>query len=125
MHNQPRRVCAQDDPDNSPSELVFDEFEEWLARVFLAAVWAQTQKMAQAASLLDQDGDGDLDDDDVDNLFMECDVDCSGSVTVDELRVALEKRLNAAAADAIATQLAALADADGGGDISRAEFCRV
>ena len=53
---------------------------------------------------------------------MECDVDCSGSVTVDELRVALEKRLNAAAADAIATQLAALADADGGGDISREEL---
>ena len=34
--------------------LVFDEFEEWLARVFNAAVWSQTSQLDQTASLLDQ-----------------------------------------------------------------------
>ena len=42
--------------DDSSSELVFDEFEEVVARLFHAAVWRQTQMLHQTASLLDQDG---------------------------------------------------------------------
>ena len=64
---------------------MFDEFEEWLARVFNLAVWSQQEQLGQAASLLDQDGDGDLDDDDIDELFDECDVDRSGTIELDEL----------------------------------------
>ena len=41
---------------DSSSELVYDEFEEVLVRVFHAAVWSRAQQAAETASLLDQDG---------------------------------------------------------------------
>ena len=74
------------------------------------------------ASLLDQDGDGDLDDDDIDGLYNECDVDGSGSITLDELHGALKKRLNAGAAFLVAQKLVKMADQDGEGTISRGEL---
>tara|TARA_B100000795_G_scaffold264315_1_gene244673 strand:- start:606 stop:1127 length:522 start_codon:yes stop_codon:yes gene_type:complete len=65
----------QEEEGNTASELVFEEFEEWLARIFSASVWSAVSEsgaLQQASSLLDQDGDGDLDDDDIDELFDEC-----------------------------------------------------
>ena len=37
----------QEDADNTPSELVFDEFEEFVARLFLSAVWQRTKHQEQ------------------------------------------------------------------------------
>lgn len=107
---------------SSASELDFDEFEEVIARCFNACVWARTQSVAATASLLDQDGDGDLDADDADDLFDECDVDGSGSITPDELHAALAKRLNDAAAKLVGDQLFSYADKDGSGSVSREEL---
>jgi len=115
-------VYEQDDAENTPSELVFDEFEEVVARVFAAAVWRQTAQLQQTTSLLDQDGDGDLDDDDIDDLFNECDADGSGSISLGELTDALGRRLNPAAAEAVAKQLVEIADDDGSGSMSRDEL---
>ena len=67
-------------------------------------------------------GDGDFDVDDVDALFDACDSDGSGSVTFEEIRVELNKRLNEAAAEAVALQLVGIADEDGSGAISRPEL---
>ena len=104
------------------SELDFDEFEEWLARVFHVAIWGRSQQVAQTASLLDQDGDGDLDADDADDLFLECDADGSGSITPDELLDVLKRRLNESAAVLVSNQLVTLADTDGSGEITREEL---
>jgi hypothetical protein len=107
---------------DTSSELVFDEFEEVIARVFFESVWLRMLQAEYTASLLDQDGDGDLDDDDIDDLFNECDADQSGTISLDELQEALGKRLNAAAAHMFAEQLVALADEDGSGTMSRDEL---
>lgn len=112
----------QEDSDDTSSELVFDEFEEMVARVFFEAVWVRLMTGSSTADLLDQDGDGDLDDDDVDDLFNECDADNSGSVTLEELTVVLERRLNGAAAKLFADKLMRLADEDGGGTMDRVEL---
>ena len=112
----------QDDASDTASELVFEEFEEMVARVFFEAVWSRLQQASSTADLLDQDGDGDMDDDDIDDLFNECDEDGSGSVTLEELTVALEKRLNAAAAKLFAANLMRIADQDGGGTMDRDEL---
>lgn len=107
---------------SSSSEVDFGEFEEWLARIFGAAVWARMQSVADTAALLDQDGDGDLDADDADDLFDECDTDGSGSIDASELLAALGKRLNEGAAKLVCDHLMALADVDGSGTISREEL---
>ena len=112
----------QDQSEDSSTELVFDEFEEFIARIFFEAVWSRLQAASSTADLLDQDGDGDLDDDDIDDLFNECDVDNSGTVTVDELTGALEKRLNATAAKLFAEQLLKIADEDKSGSMDREEL---
>ena len=112
----------QEQADNSSSELVFDEFEEVLARIFNTAVWSHVTHVPETMNLLDQDGDGDLDEDDVDDLFDECDTDNSGSITTEEFRVVLAKRLNEEAARLVADQLVAFADADKSGAISRDEL---
>ena len=112
----------QEDAGNSSAELVFDEFEEVLSRIFDLAVWARMQQAEAATRILDQDGDGDLDVDDVDDLFDLCDTDGSESITPEELAVVLEKRLNGGAARLVAEQLVALADADGSGAMSRDEL---
>ena len=107
------------------STQVFDEFEEWLARVFHASAWSaltESASLQQHVSLLDQDGDGDLDDDDVDELFDECDTNLSGSVTVDELALALGKRLSKKNSKAVALKMRAIADADRDGHMSREEL---
>ena len=115
-------VYEQEQAENSASELVFDEFEEVVARVFVAAVWRHQSKLQDSAALLDQDGDGDLDDDDIDDLFNECDADGSGSISLAELTDALKKRLNEAAAEAVAKQLHDIADEDGSGSMEREEL---
>jgi len=122
MVNLDDDVYEQDDASNTPSELIFEEFEEVVVRLFLAAVWRQACALQNTASLLDQDGDGDLDDDDLDELFDECDADGSGSISLEELAGALGRRLNAAAADAVAKQLVSIADEDGSGSMSREEL---
>ena len=60
--------------------------------------------------------------DDIDDLYDECDEDGSGSITVDELAVALRKRLNAGAAYLVAKKLVKIADEDGEGSLSREEL---
>ena len=72
----------QEQAENTSSELVFDEFEEFVARIFNKAVWskAEGKEVIVMANLLDQDGDGDLDEDDVDDLFDECDVDKGSNI---------------------------------------------
>ena len=112
----------QEESNDTSSELVFEEYEEIVARVFFEAVWQRLMAGSSTADLLDQDGDGDLDDDDVDDLFNECDADNSGSVTLEELTVVLERRLNVAAARLFAGKLMAIADQDGGGTMDRAEL---
>lgn len=107
---------------SSSSEVDFGEFEEWLGRVFSAAVWARTQSVVDTASLLDQDGDGDLDADDANDLFDECDSDQSGAITHEEFLTALSRRLNEGAAKLVCEQLMALADRDGSGTLSREEL---
>ena len=107
------------------STQVFDEFEEWLARVFHASAWSaltESASLQQHVSLLDQDGDGDLDDDDVDELFEECDTNFSGFVTVDELEVALGKRLSKANSESVALKMLNIADANRDGQLSREEL---
>jgi len=115
-------LYVQAEADNTSSEIVFDEFEEFVGRLFLAAVWVRTQRQSETASLLDQDGDGDLDDDDIDELFDECDADGSGSISLEELTAALRLRLNEAAATSFAEQLLSIADDDGSGTMSREEL---
>ena len=108
--------------ENTSSELVFDEFEEVVVRLFNGSAWLQSQALGDSAALLDQDGDGDLDEDDIDDLFDECDVDGSGSISLEELSGALGKRLNAAAAQMVASKLVAIADEDQSGSMSRDEL---
>ena len=71
----------QQEEGNTASELVYEEFEEWLVRIFAASVWeALVESGARRPSLLvavDGDGDGELDDDDIDELFDECDANPS------------------------------------------------
>ena len=55
-------LFEQDEAENTSSELVFDEFEEVVARIFNVAVFLPMKQTGQTANLLDQDGDGDLDD---------------------------------------------------------------
>lgn len=112
----------QEDANDTSSELVYEEFEEIIARVFFEAVWMRLMAGSSTADLLDQDGDGDMDDDDVDDLFNECDEDNSGTVTLEELTVALERRLNAAAAKLFADKLMKIADDDGSGTMDRDEL---
>lgn len=78
--------------------------------------------MGQTASLLDQDGNGDLDDDDLDEIFDECDARQSGSVTVDELGAALGRRLSQENAEAVASKMGSIADANGDRQMSREEL---
>lgn len=115
-------LFEQEEEGNSSSELVFDEFEEVVARIFDVAIFQPMMNAGQTANLLDQDGDGDLDEDDIDDLYDECDQDRSGSISVDELAVALRKRLNAGAAYLVARKLVKVADTDGGGTLSREEL---
>ena len=103
----------QEDEENTSTELVFEEFEEVLARIFNTAVYLPMVQAGNTANLLDQDGDGDLDDDDIDDLYDECDDDKSGAISVEELAVALRKRLNAGAAYLVAKKLVKIADTDG------------
>ena len=116
----------QEQAENTSSELVFDEFEEFVARIFNKAVWskAEGKEVIVMANLLDQDGDGDLDEDDVDDLFDECDVDKSGAISIEELAVVLTKakRLNDGAAKLVAEKLMAFADTDKSGTISKDEL---
>ena len=115
-------LFEQEDEANSSSELVFDEFEEVVARIFNMAIFQPMMEAGDTAKLLDQDGDGDLDDDDIDDLYDECDEDKSGSISVDELAQALRKRLNAGAAYLVAKKLVKIADTDGGGTLSKEEL---
>jgi len=116
----------QEQAENTSSELVFDEFEEFVARIFNKAVWskAEGKEVIVMANLLDQDGDGDLDEDDVDDLFDECDVDKSGAISIEELAAVLTKakRLNDGAAKLVAEKLMAFADTDKSGTISKDEL---
>lgn len=116
----------QEQAENTSSELVFDEFEEFVARIFNKAVWskAEGKEVIVTANLLDQDGDGDLDEDDVDDLFDECDVDKSGAISIEELAAVLTKakRLNDGAAKLVAEKLMAFADTDKSGTISKDEL---
>jgi hypothetical protein len=106
---------VQEDEENTSTELVFDEFEEVIARIFNVAVFQPMAQAGNTANLLDQDGDGDLDDDDIDDLYDECDEDKSGSISTEELAIALRKRLNAGAAYLVARKLVKIADTDGRG----------
>ena len=115
-------LFEQEEEENTSTELVFEEFEEVVARIFNMAVYQPMVQAGNTANLLDQDGDGDLDDDDIDDLYDECDADKSGSVSVEELAVALRKRLNAGAAYLVARKLVKIADTDGGGTLSREEL---
>ena len=115
-------LFEQEDEENTSSELVFEEFEEVVARIFNVAVYQPMVQAGNTANLLDQDGDGDLDDDDIDDLYDECDTDKSGSISVEELAVALRKRLNAGAAYLVARKLVKIADTDGEGTLSREEL---
>jgi len=47
-------IYHQGEACNTPTELVFEEFEEFVARIFKAAVWARVQEVQQSASVLDQ-----------------------------------------------------------------------
>jgi len=115
-------LFEQEAKENTSSELMFDEFEEVLARIFNFAVYLPMVNSGASARLLDKDGDGDLDEDDIDALFDECDQDGSGSITVDELAAALKKRLNAGAAYLVAKKLVRIADEDGEGSLTREEL---
>lgn len=115
-------VFEQEEAQNSASELVYDEFEEVLVRIFHAAVFLPMQQTSQTANLLDQDGDGDLDDDDIDELYEECDTDGSGTISLAELTEALKRRLNAGAAVLVAKKLVRIADEDGEGTLTREEL---
>jgi hypothetical protein len=115
----------QEEEGNNASELVFEEFEEWLARCFSESVWEflmESGALQQATSLLDHDGDGDIDDDDVDEFFDQWDTNQSGSVTIGELSSALGKRLSKDNSEAVAAKMMAIADTNADGEISREEL---
>ena len=52
-------LFEQEEEENTSTELVFEEFEEVVARIFNMAVYQPTVQAGNTANLLDQDGDGD------------------------------------------------------------------
>ena len=105
-----------------PLDCRYAEFEEVVSRIFHASVWQPMQAVEQTAHLLDQDGNGGFDHDAIDGLIRECDADGSGTISAEELFLALKKRLNESAARLVAQRIVAVLDADGGGTLDREEL---
>jgi hypothetical protein len=102
-------LFEQEEKENSPSELVFDEFEEAIARVFDVAVYRPLLAAGVPAHrLFEADGP-----DELDRLYNACNADGSSSASTDELAVGLRARLGAGPAQLIAHRLVAIADAAG------------